>query len=72
MREIFDQFESSNIARLGYIPTTETLEVEFLNGSLYQYFAIPNNIWQAFKKATSKGRFLNLYLRDKYPYIRVK
>ena len=34
---------SSNVAAVGYDPATETLEVEFLSGSIYQYYNVPEN-----------------------------
>ncbi len=35
---------SSNIASIGYDEPSQTLEVEFLNGSIYQYYNVPMNI----------------------------
>jgi KTSC domain len=62
---------SSNIASVGYDPDTETLEVEFLNGSIYQYFNVPQNMYDKMMKDGSKGRFLNTYIKNAYPYSRV-
>ena len=62
---------SSNIAAIGYDPTTETLEVEFLSGSIYQYYNVPENMYDELMKEGSKGRFLNLYIKNAYPYSRV-
>ena len=52
---------SSNVASVGYDATTETLEVEFLNGSMYQYYNVPENMYDRFMQDPSKGRFLNLH-----------
>ena len=62
---------SSNIASVGYDAATETLEVEFLNGSMYQYYNVPENMYDRFMQDPSKGRFLNLYIKNAYPYSRV-
>ena len=62
---------SSNVASVGYDATTETLEVEFLNGSMYQYYNVPENLYDRFMRDPSKGRFLNLYIKNAYPYSRV-
>jgi hypothetical protein len=35
---------SSNIASIGYDEDSQTLEIEFLNGGLYQYFDVPPNL----------------------------
>jgi hypothetical protein len=62
---------SSNIASIGYDEATETLEVEFLNGSIYQYYNVPAGLYQQLMQEGSKGRFLNVYIKNAYPYSRV-
>ncbi len=62
---------SSNIASIGYDADVETLEIEFLNGSIYQYFNVPQNMYDKIKQAGSKGRFLNTYIKNAYPFSRV-
>lgn len=62
---------SSNISSVGYDPAAETLEVEFVNGSIYQYYNVPENMYEQLMKESSKGRFLNAYIRNSYPYTRV-
>jgi len=62
---------SSNITSIGYDETTQTLEVEFLNGTLYQYYNVPPNMYEQLMQAGSKGRFVNTYIKNAYPYSRV-
>lgn len=62
---------SSNIRSVGYDPQTQTLEVEFINGTIYQYYGVPENIYDQMMREQSKGRFLNTYIRNQYPYSRV-
>lgn len=62
---------SSNIASIGYDLGSETLEVEFTNGSIYQYFNVPSGLNEQLMTAPSKGQFLNTYIRNAYPYSRV-
>ena len=62
---------SSNIAAIGYDPATETLEVEFLSGSVYQYYNVQENMYDQLMREGSKGRFLNTYIKNAYPYSRV-
>jgi len=62
---------SSNIRSVGYDPQTQTLEVEFMNGTIYQYYGVPENIYDQMMGEQSKGRFLNTYIRNQYPYSRV-
>ena len=66
-----DAVASSNVASIGYDAPTQTLEVEFVKGSVYQYYGVPEEMYRSIKNASSKGRFLNIYIRDSYPYSRV-
>lgn len=59
---------SSNVAAVGYDAETETLEVEFNNGSVYQYLAVPENEHQALMQADSVGRHLNTFIKGTYAY----
>jgi len=62
---------SSNVASVGYDDRSETLEVEFLSGAIYQYFNIPQNMYDQLMQAGSIGRFLNTYIKNAYAYSRV-
>jgi len=61
---------SSNIASIGFDPPTSTLEVEFTNGRVYQYFDVPERLYQAFLSADSKGGFLAAQIKGAYRYAR--
>jgi KTSC domain len=62
---------SSNVASAGYDALTTTLEVEFVNGNVYQYFDVPEQVYQAFVQAPSPGQFLNANIKGSYRYARV-
>ncbi|WP_428408449.1 KTSC domain-containing protein [Hyphococcus sp.] len=62
---------SSNIASIGYDTPSQTLEVEFLNGTIYQYYGVPQNLYDQLMQAGSKGRFLNTYIKNAFGYSRV-
>ena len=62
---------SSTVRTIGYDPQSQTLEVEFLSGWVYQYYGVPDHFHEQMMKAPSKGRFLNMYIRENYPYSRV-
>ena len=59
---------SSSIASVGYDPARQILEVEFRNGSAYQYMDVTPDEHDALMAATSKGAHFNLRIRDRYPY----
>ena len=63
--------ESSNIASIGYHEETLTLEIEFLNNTVYQYFDIPFNIYQDLMNSNSHGKFLAENIKGIYRYSRV-
>ena len=62
---------SSNIRSIGCDAQTQTLEVEFMNGAIYQYYGVPEHIYNQMMAEQSKGRFLNTYIRNQYPYSRI-
>lgn len=62
--------QSSNVASVGYDEASGTLEVEFVKGHIYQYFGVPQNIFDQFMEAPSKGVFLNTYIKNAYPFSR--
>ncbi|WPZ01178.1 KTSC domain-containing protein [Idiomarina sp. OXR-189] len=66
-----DYVSSSNVVSIGYDDTTETLEVEFLSGAVYQYYNVPRALYDELMRQGSKGRFLHTYIKNAYPYSRV-
>tara|TARA_R110002050_G_scaffold3249_3_gene17203 strand:- start:52970 stop:53179 length:210 start_codon:yes stop_codon:yes gene_type:complete len=62
---------SSNISEIGYDEPSRTLEVLFSNGSVYQYFDIPPQIYTELLHAGSVGRYLNSTIKGHFRYARV-
>lgn len=62
---------SSNIASIGYDEATSTLEIEFLNNSIYQYFDVPQHIYQGLMNADSHGQYLAQIIKGVYRYSKV-
>lgn len=62
---------SSTVVSVGYEPSTLTLEVEFKNGSIYQYFDMPDSVYQELMRASSVGKFLNANIKNNYRYVRL-
>ncbi|WP_456830988.1 KTSC domain-containing protein [Deinococcus sp. UYEF24] len=59
--------QSSNLRSIGYDPRTYTLEVEFLNGGLYQYSGVPPHIHAALMSARSHGSYFSHVIKTGYP-----
>ena len=62
---------SSNIASIGYDPTSCTLEVEFHSGLIYQYFNVPESVFDALMGAASHGQYFNSRIKERYKFRRV-
>ena len=62
---------SSNINSIGYDPSSETLEVQFNDGSVYQYFEVAIYDYDGLLNASSKGKYLNQYIKGTYEFERV-
>lgn len=67
---IREPVRSSNVASVGYDPNTLTLEVEFVNGAVYQYFDVPEIEYQSLISAESVGKYLNLNIKNNYRYAK--
>jgi len=62
---------SSNVAEVGYDMDTMILEVAFQNGTVYQYFDVPESIYQELLRSDSVGTFLNQQIKNSYRYAKV-
>lgn len=62
---------SSSVASVGYDPNTMTLEVEFSNGAVYQYFDVPETLYHDLMGASSVGTYLNQHIKGSYRYAQV-
>ena len=62
---------SSNIASIGYDADSQTLEIEFLNGGIYQYFDLPQYVYQELMNASSHGQYLAQNIKGVYRYSKV-
>ena len=66
-----EHVESSNINEIGYDSESQTLEIEFLNGSIYQYFDVPEHVYTELRAADSKGGYLAANIKGCYRYSKV-
>ncbi len=63
--------QSSNIASIGYDEQSQTLEIEFHNGRVYQYFDVPQGQHSALMSAGSLGSYFHSTIKGYYRYARV-
>lgn len=62
---------SANLASAGHDAKGETLEIEFKNGSVYQFDGVPEETFKGLMSANSPGGFFHQNIRDKFPFTRL-
>jgi len=62
---------SSNLRSVGYDLSSQTLEIEFKDGSVYQYFGVPQSVYSGLMSASSVGSYLAAQIKSTYRYARV-
>jgi len=60
--------DSSNLAEFAFDPETQTLEVAFKSGFVYEYFDVPPSIFESLKEAHSKGSYLHKHIKGHFIY----
>lgn len=70
MSEWISTPQSSNVASFSYDEAAQVLTVEFNNGSRYDYYDVPENVFEDMKSADSKGKYLNAEIKGHYRYAR--
>jgi hypothetical protein len=66
--------QSTNLSTIGYDEDSQTLEVGFLNGSIYQYFGVPKVVADEFMHNPpegSHGKYLAANIKGVYRYSKV-
>lgn len=58
--------KSTNIESVGYDAHSRILEIEFHGGRIYRYLEVPVQVYNGLMASGSKGKFLNMEIRDKY------
>lgn len=73
MREL--RLNSSSIRRVRYESSTNVLDIEFVVGGRYRYFAVPRSVFDEIELIASSGRsvgrFVTQRLKNSYPFERL-
>ena len=59
---------SSNLASVGYDSNNQILEIEFKDGGVYQYFDVPEDVYEALMSADSHGKYFSANIRNDFNY----
>jgi hypothetical protein len=68
---IRERVQSSNLKSVGYDAESKTLEVEFHDGGVYQYFNVPAVVHRDLLHAPSIGKYFAFFIKDAYRYRKV-
>jgi hypothetical protein len=63
------EVESTVIGAVGH---SRVLEIQFESGRIYQYFNVPEDVYDEMLKAESKGKYFNANIRGKYTYQEIE
>ena len=64
--------ESSNLASIGYDAENEILEIEFNHGGVYQYFDVPENVYDELMDADSHGQYFDRNIKKAgYQFLKI-
>jgi hypothetical protein len=66
-----EQVDSRNLVSVGYDEGSETLEVEFKDGNVYQYYGVPPAEHEALGSAESIGGYFSANIRNGYSYAKL-
>lgn len=63
--------ESTTLDCISYAAERSMLEVQFQDGALYRFFAVPATCFQELLRSESKGRYFNANIRNRFRFQRV-
>lgn len=67
--KIRNKVASSNINSIGYDKETSTLDVEFSNGAIYQYYAVPQKVYDNLLSSASIGKCFVQNIKNVFGYL---
>lgn len=64
--------ESSHIVAIGYDPDNARLEIEFKGGTAYEYYDVPQSVYDCLMASDSKGGFCHQNIYKGYKQSRIR
>jgi len=62
---------STNLRSVGYDSTNQILEIEFIDGGIYQYRGVPHSVYNALMTAVSHGEYFHAYIKDVFRFYKI-
>ncbi len=63
---------SSKIATVGYQSSAMILRIEFIKDGVYEYYGVPESIYNGLTEAASPGRYFKQFIKDKYRHVKLQ
>lgn len=63
--------KSSNLKFASYKTEPKTLSVTFKNGTIYEYYEVPWDVFTKFRMSDSQGKFLNSKINKIYEFKKI-
>jgi len=60
---------STEITQVGYQEDSETLEIQFVKGGVYQFFNVPSTVFDEFMSAPSKEGYYHSKIGERFPAL---
>ena len=60
--------KSSQVKAVRYFADTQILEIDFVTGKTYQYFEVPESVYEGCVTAESVGKYINQHVKNIYNY----
>ncbi len=64
--------DSSNLRHAAYDADKSILTIEFGGGRRYAYSRVPRQVYEGLLSAASHGRYFHQWIKDRYPYRRLR
>ena len=63
---------STVIAGIKYNASSRSLDIDFKSGNTYRYKNVPAELYSRMKRAISKGKFFNNYIKGVFEFEHLK
>lgn len=63
--------QSSHLQSYEYEPDSQTLTIQFQNGTIYQYDQVPVNVFYSMVQSGGAGTYFHAKIRDQYPMRKI-
>lgn len=62
---------SNRLDSVGYDERLKLLQIQFVNGSMYEYYDVPKSVYIGLITASSAGEYFHEYVEGTYHYSRI-